>query len=212
MKVNAKGVQIYQCDKNSNGSGMMKYDHVGVKAKLYSPYGNGKYISVGHHYFLSHPLAQGAQPTFSFSMLEGDPVSAIPQSTVTVNTIGTKKVNDQEDIDDLLLKAVSHSGYGGSSDVSYVQRRHSKGGVPPSSCEEIGKKILVPYTAQYLFWSQDQSFTQAGIPSEISTDSDNLSPPSGFYAEGYQHYRFNGSSWINFNATSFLYTSPRGNK
>ncbi|KAH9300883.1 hypothetical protein KI387_012466, partial [Taxus chinensis] len=104
--------------------------------------------------------------------------------------------------------AVSHSGYGGASDVSYVQRRHSKGGVPPSSCEEIGKKIQVPYTAQYLFWSQDQSFTQVGIPSEISTDSDNLSPPSGFYAEGYQHYRFNGSSWINFNATSFLYTSP----
>ncbi|GLJ30253.1 hypothetical protein SUGI_0598450 [Cryptomeria japonica] len=208
LKVNATGVQIYRCEKSSNGSGMMKYTHVGATAKLYSPYGNQKYVSVGYHYYLPHPLAQGAQPTFSFSVVEGDPVSSIPESTVTVSTIGTEKGKSEDDIDDLLLKGISHSGYGHASEVSYVQRKHSMGGVPPPYCEEDAKEIQVSYTAQYFFWSQDASLDTVAIPSEISTDSQNSVPLLGFYAEGYQHYRFNGSSWVIFNASALLYTSP----
>ncbi|KAH9300889.1 hypothetical protein KI387_012472, partial [Taxus chinensis] len=208
LKVNASGVQIYRCDESSNGSGMMEYNHIGANSKLYSVYDNEKNISLGYHYYLSHPLAQGARLTFSFSTVDGDTLSAIPESTVTGNKFGTAKGSSVDDIDDLLLKAVCLSGYGHASHVSYVQRRHSKGGVPPSSCEEIGKKIQVSYTAQYLFWSQDRSLNPADIPAEIRIDSENFSPVSGFYSEGQQHYRFNGSSWINFNATSFLYTSP----
>lgn len=83
LKVNASGVQIYQCEKSTNGSEMMKYTHVGANAKLYSPYGDEKSVPVGYHYYLNHLLAQGAQPTFSFSIIKGDPVSAIPKSTVT---------------------------------------------------------------------------------------------------------------------------------
>jgi hypothetical protein len=61
---------------------------------------------------------------------------------------------NSEDVADLLLKAVSHSG---AIWVSYVQRRHSNGGVPPTSqCEEVGKQVQIPYSAQYLFWQQDQ--------------------------------------------------------
>ncbi|XP_059077955.1 uncharacterized protein LOC131876546 [Cryptomeria japonica] len=208
LKVNGTGVQIYRCEKSSNGAGMMNYTHVGATAKLYSPYDNEKNVSVGYHYYLPHPLAQGAQPTFSFSMVEGDPVSAIPESTVTVNPIGTEKGKSEDDIDDLLLKGISHSGYGHASEVSYVQRRHSKGGVPPPYCEEDAKEIQVPYTAQYLFWSQDRSHDTAAIPSEISGYSKNSIPILGYYGEGYQHYRFNGSSWINFNVSALLYTSP----
>ncbi|GLJ30258.1 hypothetical protein SUGI_0598540 [Cryptomeria japonica] len=48
----------------------------------------------------------------------------------------------------------------------------------------------------------------AAIPSEISVDSKNSIPLLGLYGEGYQHYRFNGSSWINFNVSALLYTSP----
>ncbi|XP_059077953.1 uncharacterized protein LOC131876545 [Cryptomeria japonica] len=208
LKVNATGVEIYRCEKSSNGSGMMKYTHVGATAKLYSPYGNQKYVSVGYHYYLPHPLAQGTQPTFSFSVVEGDPVSSIPESTVTVSTIGTEKGKSEDDIDDLLLKGISHSGYGHASDVSYVQRKHSMGGVPPPYCEEDAKEIQVSYTAQYFFWSQDASLDAVAIPSEISTDSQNSVPLLGFYAEGYQHYRFKGSSWVIFNASALLYTSP----
>ncbi|GLJ30256.1 hypothetical protein SUGI_0598520 [Cryptomeria japonica] len=141
-------------------------------------------------------------------MVEGDPVSAIPESTVTVNPISKEKGKSEDDIDDLLLKGVSHSGYGHASEVSYVQRRHSKGGVPPPHCEEDAKEIQVSYTAQYFFWSQDRSLDTAAIPSEISTDSKNSIPFLGLYGEGYQHYRFNVSSWIIFNASALLYTSP----
>ncbi|GLJ30262.1 hypothetical protein SUGI_0598590 [Cryptomeria japonica] len=187
---------------------MMNYTHVGATAKLYSPYDNEKNVSVGYHYYLPHPLAQGAQPTFSFSMVEGDPVSAIPKSTVTVNLIGIEKGDSEDDIDDLLLKGISYSGYGHASEVSYVQCSHSKGGVPPPYCEDA-KEIQVPYTAHYLFWYHDRSPHIEAIPFEISVDSNNSIPILRYYGEGYQHYRFNGSSRINFNVSALLYTSPR---
>jgi hypothetical protein len=242
--VDGSGVQIYECEKNSNGTGLV-YTSVGAMTTLSSPDGisfNGKYTSVGYHYFLSEPLAQGGKPTFSFSMKAGEPISAIPESTVTCNPIFSfifsfssmnilqrqkskylfiilqlvlmsnpgnvlaQKMLDSEDVDDLLLKAVSHSARGHASWVSYVQRMHSRGGVPPSSCEEVGKQVNIPYTAQYLFWQQDRSLPM-GIPVEISV-SENFSPLVSFYSEGIQYYRFNGSSWINFNVSAYLYTSP----
>ena len=116
------------------------------------------------------------------------------------------KMLDSEDVDDLLLKAVSQSAQGNSR-VSYVQRMNSKGGVPPSSqCNVIGKQLQIPYTGQYLFWRQDRSLPM-GIPVEISVPKD-FSPLLSFYAEGIQYYRFNGSSWINFNVSAHLHTSP----
>jgi hypothetical protein len=205
--VDASGVQIYKCEKNSSGIGLV-YTSVGAMATLSSPDSssfNGKYTSVGYHYFLSEPLAQGGKPTFSFSMKAGEPISAIPESTVTCNVLAQKML-DSEDVDDLLLKAVSHSARGLAIWVSYVQRMHSKGGVPPSSCEEVGKQVNIPYTAQYLFWQQDRSLPM-GIPVEISVSKD-FTPLISFYSEGIQYYRFNGSSWINFNVSAYLYTSP----
>lgn len=122
-------------------------------------------------------------------------------------TVIAKKMLNSQDVDDVLIKAISHSGRGHASWVSYVQRMHSKGGVPPSSpCEEVGKQVKIPYTAQYLFWHQDRSLPLS-IPAEISVSED-FSPLISFYSEGVQYYRFNGSSWINFNVSSYLYTSP----
>lgn len=78
--MNASGVQIYQCKENSNATGL-QYTQVGAMATLNSTDGN--YSSVGYHYFLSEPLADGGMPTFAFSVEAGDPISAIPESTVT---------------------------------------------------------------------------------------------------------------------------------
>jgi hypothetical protein len=81
--VNASGVQIYECEENSNATGLV-YTSVGAMATLYSPDGvNGNDTSVGYHYFLNWPLAEGGKPTYSFSVKAGDPISAIPESTVT---------------------------------------------------------------------------------------------------------------------------------
>lgn len=193
--------------KNSSTSGL-EYAWAGAMATLYSPDGtsvNAQYASVGYHYFLSEPLAQGGKPTFSFSMKAGEPISAIPESTVTCNVLAMKML-DSKDVDNLLLKAVSHSGQGNTR-VSYVQRMKSKGGVPPSSqCNVVGEKLQIPYTAQYLFWLQDRSLPM-GIPIEISVPKD-FTPLVSFYGEGIQYYRFNGSSWINFNVSASLHTSP----
>lgn len=205
--VDAFGVQIYKCAKNSSAT-ELQYTSAGAMATLYSPDDTsayGKHTSVGYHYFLREPLAQGGKPTFAFSMKAGEPISAIPESTVTCNVLAMKMLRS-EDVDDLLLKAVSHSAQGNSG-VSYVQRLHSKGGVPPSSkCNVVGKKLQIPYTAQYLFWLQDRSLPM-GIPVAISVPKD-FSPLLRFYGEGIQYYRFNGSSWINFNVSAYLHTSP----
>jgi len=81
--VNASGVQIYECEENSNATGLV-YTSVGAMATLYSPDGvNGNDTSVGYHYFLTWPLAEGGKPTYSFSVKAEDPISAIPESTVT---------------------------------------------------------------------------------------------------------------------------------
>jgi len=112
-----------------------------------------------------------------------------------------RKVFNSTDVADLLLKAVSHSGHGSVSSVSYVQRRHSKGGVPPSSpCGTLGNQVQIPYIALYLFWEQDGTLP-LGIPDEISV-SNYSSPLLIFYSEGTQYYTFN------FNVSSYLYTSP----
>ena len=69
--MNASGVQIYQCQKNSSGIGLL-YTQVGAMATLSSSVNAGKYItSVGYHYYLSEPIALNGKLTFSFSMKAG---------------------------------------------------------------------------------------------------------------------------------------------
>lgn len=205
LTVNASGVQIYECEKNST----LRYTSVGALATLYSPNGirvNGNFTSVGYHYYLAEPLAQGGEPTFAFSMEAGEAISAIPESTVT-GTVLARKMTISADVPDFLLKAVSHSGNGNASSVSYVQRRHGKGGLPSSpQCNVVGTQLQIPYSAQYLFWQQDRSLP-LGIPAVIRVSED-FCPLLSLYSEGIQYYKFNGSSWNNFNVSADLYNSP----
>lgn len=205
--VNASGVIIYLCGKNST-SGMFHLTYVSALATLYSPNGirvNGNFTSVGYHYLLPELLAQGGNYTFAFSLEAGDAISAIPESTVTA-TLLARKPSITANVPDFLLKAVSHSGNGNASSVSYVQRRHGKGGVPLSQCNVVGTQLQSPYSAQYLFWQQDRSLP-LGIPAVIRVSKD-FSPLLSLYSEGIQYYKFNGSSWNNFNVSADLYNSP----
>jgi len=60
----------------------------------------------------------------------------------------------------LLLKAVAttagQSGEGVFSEVTYVQRLNTVGGSAPATSCTIGQLALVPYTADYTFFSQTQ--------------------------------------------------------
>lgn len=53
----------------------------------------------------------------------------------------------------LLLQATSHGGTGTLSNVTYIQRLNTDGGVAPSSCDPADAAALaVPYTADYYFY------------------------------------------------------------
>ena len=58
-------------------------------------------------------------------------------------------------IDQLLLQVVQHEGRAGLfSDVDYVQRLATVGGVAPTQCDPARDQTLaVPYTAIYQFWA-----------------------------------------------------------
>ena len=55
----------------------------------------------------------------------------------------------------LLLEAVSTSGPGIYSSVTYIQRANTKGGLPPAGPGSfIGETVQVPYTAEYYFYRE----------------------------------------------------------
>ena len=77
------------------------------------------------------------------------------------NTDGSKVVGHKvaavtvnpEAIPWLLLQAVSTSGPGRFADVTYVQRLRTCGGLAPASPGTFdGQQVLVPYSAEYLFY------------------------------------------------------------
>jgi hypothetical protein len=53
----------------------------------------------------------------------------------------------------LLLQGINPSGTGAFSDVTYIQRLNTMGGLPPATPgTEAGQEVLVPYVADYLFY------------------------------------------------------------
>jgi len=61
---------------------------------------------------------------------------------------------DPDGVDWLLIPALSTSGNGLLSDVTYIQRLYTDGGKPPANgCDQAGQtEVLVEYSAQYLFY------------------------------------------------------------
>jgi hypothetical protein len=55
----------------------------------------------------------------------------------------------------VLLEAVSTSGPGIYSPVTYIQRLNTKGGLPPSGPGSfVGEMVQIPYTAEYYFYRE----------------------------------------------------------
>ena len=71
--------------------------------------------------------------------------------------VGTLVTNmpRENTIPELLLAVSGHSGPQGLfSNVTFVQRLHTQGGVPPARCNPNDTKPLtVPYFAIYRFWA-----------------------------------------------------------
>jgi len=122
------GVQIYTCTAAETGYSWVL---TAPEADLLFP---GKHVA-GSHY---------AGPTWE--ALDGSTVVASRVAGVTV---------DATAVPWLLLQAVSHSGTGLMSKVTYIQRIHTTGGLAPTAgcgADTVGATVEIDYTADYLFY------------------------------------------------------------
>jgi hypothetical protein len=91
------------------------------------------------------------------------------------------------DIPWLRLKVVSHMGLGVFSDITWVQRLNTAGGVAPSTActsANVGTVTPVAYTADYYFYTGGVTTPDGGAPAQwpfvtIATIPDAIAAPAG---------------------------------
>ncbi len=77
--------------------------------------------------------------------LNGSQIVAQPQTKVPAP-------NPQKDAPWVLLKVQSNMGTGPFSQVTFLQRVFTSGGVPQAPCAQNQTQVLVPFTTQYWFY------------------------------------------------------------
>jgi hypothetical protein len=131
LTVHAKGDQIYQCTVNK---GEYSWETQAPDAKLFDGQGN----IVGNH---------TAGPLWEYK--EG--------SQVVGKVLKKIDMAPGSSIAWLLVEVVSHKGDGLFSNVSFINRINTHGGLVPSSrCDanHLGGEKRVPYTADYVFYGK----------------------------------------------------------
>lgn len=74
-------------------------------------------------------------------------------SSVVGSKVASAASPNADSIPILLLKAVSNNGTGIFTDVTFVQRLDTQGGVAPAgACDNEGAELAVPYEANYYFY------------------------------------------------------------
>ena len=130
LQVHATGLQIYVCQVSADQK--FSWTLKGPEAELTD--GHGK--TVGTHY---------VGPTWKHT--DGSEVVGKLAARADAPEAGA--------IPWLLLSATGHAGSGILSRVTSIQRIHTKGGQPPSGCDEShrGEEVKVPYSADYYFYA-----------------------------------------------------------
>jgi hypothetical protein len=131
LTVYAKGDQIYQCSLNK---GEYAWETQAPDAKLFDAQGN----IVGNH---------TAGPLWEYK--EG--------SRVVGKVLKKIDMTPGSAISWLLVEVVSHKGDGLFSNVSFINRINTQGGLPPTSgCDanHLGSEKRVAYTADYVFYGK----------------------------------------------------------
>ncbi|MGZ5025921.1 MAG: DUF3455 domain-containing protein [Methylobacter sp.] len=131
LTVHAKGDQIYQCSVDNNA---YSWQVQAPDAKLFDDKGN----IVGNH---------TAGPVWEYK--EG--------SRVVGRVVSKVDVAPDSSISWLLVEVVSHQGDGLFSNVNFINRINTHGGLPPSSkCDanHLGSEKRVAYTADYIFYGK----------------------------------------------------------
>lgn len=76
-------------------------------------------------------------------------------SRIVGQVINKLEVNPDSSISWLLVKVIAHKGKGMFSDINYINRINTNGGLPPSTgCNEnhLGTEKRTPYSADYVFY------------------------------------------------------------
>jgi len=131
LTAHAKGDQIYQCTLSK---GQYSWETQAPDAKLFDAQGN----IVGNH---------TAGPLWEYK--EG--------SQVVGRVINKIDMAPGSSISWLLVEVVSHKGDGLFSNVSFINRVNTHGGLPPvsgCSANHLGGEKRVAYTADYIFYSK----------------------------------------------------------
>jgi hypothetical protein len=131
LTVHAKGDQIYQCSVNK---GEYAWETQAPDAKLFDDQGN----IVGNH---------TAGPLWEYK--EG--------SRVVGKVLKKIDMAPGSAISWLLVEVVSHKGDGLFSNVGFINRINTHGGLPPASgCDanHLGGEKRVAYTADYVFYGK----------------------------------------------------------
>lgn len=132
METVGVGEITYECRPKANAAGAFEWAFVGPQADLNSRTGS----KLGSYY----------GPPATWAANDG---SKITGAQVAVAPLGTGNIPAQ------LVKANPAMGAGAMSDISYVQRVATRGGVAPASpCDgtTLGRKEVVKYQADYIFY------------------------------------------------------------
>ncbi len=131
LSVHAKGDQIYQCTLNK---GEYVWETQAPDAKLFDAQGN----IVGNH---------TAGPLWEYK----------GGSRVVGRVAGKIDMAPDAAISWLLVEVVSHQGDGLFSNVDFINRVNTHGGLPPASgcnANHLGGEKRVAYTADYIFYGK----------------------------------------------------------
>lgn len=131
LSVHAKGDQIYQCSVNNN---KYAWKIQAPDARLFDEDGR----VVGNHY-------EG--PIWEYK--EG--------SRIVGRILNRVDIEPESSISWLLVEVIAHKGKGLFSDVNYINRVNTHGGLPPlSGCDanHLGSEKRAPYTADYIFYGK----------------------------------------------------------
>jgi hypothetical protein len=132
LTVNAKGDQIYQCNLQQ---GAYSWHLQAPDAMLFDMHGQ----VVGKHF---------AGPIWEYK--DG--------SQIVGEVLKKVDVDPKTSISWLLVKVLSNKDIGLFSDVSFINRINTHGGLPPlAGCDSnhLGTEKRVHYTANYIFYSKD---------------------------------------------------------
>jgi hypothetical protein len=131
MQARGEGVQIYACSQTPQGQ---QWTLKGPEAKLLDKNGT----EIGSHF---------AGPTWKLA--SGGQVQG--------ELAGSQPSPEAESVAWLLLRAKPGTAEGGLTDVAFIQRTETHGGVADksgcASAGDLGKVVRIPYTATYRFYT-----------------------------------------------------------